>query len=354
LRLLVGLLSLLAFAGTARRASADPGPLEVVVEIDAESDRLLDARLTRRLIGLELKEVDVPAPPAALPGSVQRSLFVRVRGDSGHRLRVELWEHGVFHGARVVTVTPGGSRYLRAQRIALVAADLARRLRQERLRQVREQEHARSRSGIAPPGARAALAPPRARLRSRALGALVGPGDLGFAGPGLGGELVLGRAKVELGAAWLFGMAPSVAGSPRAEWLELSIAPSYSAPISPRFDLYLGLRLAAATVHLTDISGLDRIAAQHDTWSARAAGELGFEYRLTPKVSLRGGPEFGSVLRRMIVTDRRGADHRLGGLWLGLALGVSLDPAAPRLRPQPEPGSARARRATGSRTDPPL
>jgi hypothetical protein len=327
-----------------------------VVEIDAESERLLDARLTRRLIGLELKEVDVPAPPTALPGSPERSLFVRVRGDTGHRLRVELWEHGVFHGARVVNVTPGGSRYLRAQRIALVAADLARRLRQERLRQVREQEHARSQSDLAPPGAAAELDRPRARLHARAVGALVGPGDLDLAGPELGGELVLwGRARVGLGAAWLFGVAPRMPGLPRAQWLELSIAPGYSAPLSRRLDLYAGLKVSAAAVHLATSSAVDRIPGEHDTWSARAGAELGAEVHLSRVVSLRGGPEVGSVLRRVVATDRFGGDHRLGGLWLGLGLGVSLDPAAPaarRDRTHPEP--AGAGRATGSRSGPPL
>jgi hypothetical protein len=346
---------LLAIGATARRASADSRRLDVVVEIDAESDRLLDARLTRRLIGLEIKEVDVPAPPTVVPSTPERSLFVRVLGDTGHRLRVELWEHGVFHGVRVVTVTPGGSRYLRAQRIALVAAELARRLRQERVRQVREQEHARSRTGLAAPGAATALVSPRARLHAAGLGALVGPGDLGVAGPRLGGELVLpGRAKVELGAAWLFGVASGVPGSARAQWLELSLTPGYSATLSRRFDLYLGLRVAAAAVHLTGISGFDRIPGEHDTWSARAVGELGLEYRLTPEFGLRGGPEFGSVLRRMVVTDRLGTDHRLGGIWLGLALGITLDPAAPRARQQTQPGPAGAGHATGSRSGPPL
>jgi hypothetical protein len=323
----------------------------VVVEIDAESDRLLDARLTRRLIGLELKEVDVPAPPGAVPGTAERSLFVRVLGDAGNRLRVELWEYGVFHGARVVTVTPGGSRYLRAQRIALVAAELARRLRQERIRQVREQEHARTLSGLTTPGAATAPVAPRVRLRASGLGALVGPGDLGFAGPGLGAELVLpGRARLEMATAWLFGGASASA----AQWLELSISPGYSAPLSRRLDLYAGLRMAAATVHLTRVDAVDHIPGERDSWSARAVGELGLEYQVSRELGLRLGPEIGSVLRRLVVTDRAGTDRRLGGLWLGVALGITLDPAAPRRGVPTPPGPAGAGHAADRRSVPRL
>jgi hypothetical protein len=308
----------------------------VVIEINAMADGLLDARLTRRLIGLELREVEVPPRPA-LPTPERWSMFVRVLGDSGHRLRVELWELGVFHGSRTITTTPGGSRYLRAQRIALVAAELARRVRQERLRQLREQERSRNASVAVLPATEAAFPRPRVLLNALARGALVGPGDLALGGPSLGGELmVLGRASLEVSAAWLFGSAFDLPGSPGLEWLELSISPSYSIPLKKRFGLRVGLRAAAASVHVPGVSAVDRISGAHDTWSARVAIEMGAEYAWTRHVRVRGGPEFGTLLRRLPVTDRNGLDRSLGGYWLGLSMGITFD-AGGQLPDHPAP-----------------
>ncbi len=321
----------------------------MLVEIDPESERLLDARLTRRLIGLELREIDVPAPSTE-PGFGQRSLFVRVLGQVDNRLRVELWEHGMFHGARAVTLTPAGSRYLRAQRIALVAAELARRLRQERLKSAREQERTRALSGTAAPGTATALEAPRTRLGAAAQAALVGPGDLWLAGPLLAAELRLpGHASLELGMAWMFGEAPRVAGSPSVQWLELSLAPGYSVALSRRLDLRFALRAAAATAHLTRVPSVDRTAGEHDTWSARAVGDIGFEYRSAPTFGWRGGFVAGTLLRRLPVTDVAGDHQQLGGYWLGLWLGVTLGPGGPRAQPRTPPAAAGAHDVTSSR-----
>jgi hypothetical protein len=342
-------LLVLLFEPLARAASSGP---EVVIEINAKADGWLDARLTRRLIGLELREVEVPPTPV-LPEPERRSMFVRVLVDSGHRLRVELWELGVFHGSRTITATPGGSRYLRAQRIALVAAELARRLRQERLRQLREQERTRNASVAALPATEAAFPRPRVLFNALGRGALVGPGDLGLGGPSLGGELmVLGRASLEVSAAWLFGSAFDLPGSSGIEWLELSISPSYSIPLNKRFGLRAGLRAAAASVHFPGISAVDRISGAHDTWSARVAAEIGAEYAWTRHVRVRGGPEFGTLLRRLPVTDRAGLDHSLGGYWLGLSIGITFDPGT-RLPAHPAPTTpAPARHGTGSKNAP--
>ena len=87
----------------------------VLVEIGDSAESILDARATRRLVQLELSEIDVPA--ASGNKRARAPLFFRVIKVE-QDVRVELWERGEYHGARVVSGSNAAGQ-LGARRVAL-------------------------------------------------------------------------------------------------------------------------------------------------------------------------------------------------------------------------------------------
>ena len=325
--MLAGLLPLLFARGA--RAELVHSP-QIVVEIDRRAARSLNDRLTRRLIELELGDLEIPPPvddEDIAPPELSHSIFVRVLGEGDDQLRVELWERGTYHGARLVPVEEGTSEQLRARRIALTAATLGRRLRITRIREARL---AAERARLAAEEQRAAhLLPPPSRIAfgAQVHGAVVGPDGFWLVGPGLEGQLRLATGeRLDLGLSWMTGTARVLDGSPAMQWLELSLSPGYAFQLSERLDLVAGLNLAAGTVHFSHVVAVDDSAQQQDTWSARGAGRVLFELDAGSLTHLRFGPEVGATLRRIPVVDRSGANERLGGFWLGASLGWEFDP----------------------------
>ena len=148
-------LTLVESPGLARGAA-------VLVEIGDSAESLLDARATRRLVQLELSEIDVP--PASGNKRARAPLFFRVVLVEPD-VRVELWERGEYYGARVVSGSNAAGQ-LGARRVALAAAELARRLQRKRQVQAeRERVAELSRAAEAAREARRALDGPLA-LRS--------------------------------------------------------------------------------------------------------------------------------------------------------------------------------------------
>ena len=325
--MLVGLLPLLF----AREAGAEPATSsQVVVEIDRRAARSLNDRLTRRLIELELGDLEIP--PAVddenvSPPESSHTIFVRVLGEGDDQLRVELWERGIYHGARLVPVEAGTSEQLRARRIALTAATLGRRLR---ITRIREERLAAERVRLEAEEKRAAqlLAPPsRIAFGAHVRGAVVGPDGFWLVGPGLEGQLRRDTGeRLDVGVSWMTGTAQVLAGSPAVQWLEVSLSPGYAFRLSERLDLVAALDVAAGTVHLSHVVAVDDSVQQQDTWSARGAGRVLFELDAGSLTHLRFGTEVGATLRRIPVVDWSGAKERLGGFWLGASLGWEFDP----------------------------
>jgi hypothetical protein len=298
----------------------------VVVEVTARAEQQVDPRVTRRLIVLELRDLEVPPSPTEAPPRSYQTMFFRVLVSHADTLRIELWDRGEFHGAR--KISGGGTRQLRARRIALGAAELVRRLRQKRIAEARQLAEEKERLAREQAERDAWEHKPTLALASSVSGALVGPGDLWLVGPGLAGQLRLARgARLELGARWLSGGAPGAGDSP-ATWLELALAPSYALRVTPSFDIDLGMQAAVAAVHLPRTSAIDDVADEHDTWSARAGVVALAEPRLAPWARLAVGPELGVLLRRIPVRDDGGEDQQLGGVWLGASLALVLDPTS--------------------------
>ena len=292
----------------------------VLVEIGDSAESLLDARATRRLVQLELSEIDVP--PASGNKRARAPLFFRVLLVD-HDLRVELWERGEYYGARVVSVSNAAGQ-LGARRVALAAAELGRRLQKKRQVQAERERAAESaRAAEAAREARRALDGPLA-LRSSLEIATIGGLGAKLMGPRLLGQWTFaGRARIEAGFAWLAGSAP---GAANAEWLELSLAPMQRFSLAETSDLDLGLAVAAAWLRLGKVRGVDAILDQNETWSARAAAVVRIEPRLSRQIRLSLGAEAGLLLRQVRFESLSGNAERLHGAWLGLGVGVVLTP----------------------------
>ena len=291
----------------------------MLVEIGDSAESLLDARATRRLVALELADIEVPPERGYQRAG---SLFFRVLL-VGSDLRVELWQRGEYHGARLVSGSNAQGQ-LGARRVALAAAELARRLQKKRQVQAeRERAAERLRERLAAEQARRALDGPLALRPSLELASIAGT-RAELAGTRLLGQWTFAkRAHLDLGFAWLAGSAPARANS---EWLELSVAPMRRVSLLESLDLDLGVSVAAAWLRLAKVRAVDAIPDQSETWSARAAVVARLEPRLSRRVRLSFGSEVGLVLRDARYQPLSENAQRLGGLWLGLGLGVVYTP----------------------------
>lgn len=299
-------------------------PPKVVVEVTPKAEKRLDAQLARRLIRIELGDIEVPPRPTDKYPGAASTVFFRVLAPSHDRLHVELWDRGDFYGARGVSVT--GSAQLRSRRIALGAAELARRLRQRRIadaHRIRKEQ-------------RLADAAEAERLREQRLrGVTVSAGARGAylsdAGPLAGPVLSAGyhfdrgpRVALHLGA--YAGAASVAAESPAMRWLEVGLRAGHGFRLGPSTDLVLGAEAAAAAVRVHSVPKVDDVAGQSDTWSARAGAQLRLEQRLGSRAFLGVGPDLGAVLRPVPIRDAADESHSLGGLWLGLGVELALSP----------------------------
>ncbi len=295
-----------------------------MLEFDPEAESELDVRLTRRLIDLELGDVVVPPAPA----QTDTVLFYRVLSAEEGKIRIELWERGELNGVRVVSATEGG-RNLGARRVALAAGELARRLRTKRLRtqaaavRLRQQKAEQAR-----------------RERERTLD---GPVALGsslsgeyfpgqgtwFAGPALRLELSTPPfGRIDLGLGLRAGELGETSAS--AESFELELAFAHRFALNPVWDLDLGAGLRAGLLSLADVSEVDSMPGETQSWWSRGLGRARLERRLARDARLSFGLELGAVLRGVPLRDERGERDRVEGFFVGAELGVVLTPAAKR------------------------
>jgi hypothetical protein len=298
------LLALLVLSGPALARTA-------AIEIEARVEAALDARAVRRLIQLELSEVVVPPRP----GDAEAELFVRVLSGAEGQLRVELWERGEQHGARLVSGVQNAPS-VAARRVALAAAELARglRLRRRNLLLAAERAQRRARREERLRQSRTLDGP----VALRAGGEWVWGRNLWLAGP------TLGRLRVDVGAAWSFGrLTPRRTG---VESLALRAGPARRFVLGTHLDLDLGLRAEAGLLTFHGVRGVDQLRGERQSWSARLIGAARLERRLTRALRLELGVIGGAALRRVPVTLVDGRSLRLGGALVGGELGLIFTP----------------------------
>lgn len=302
----------------------DAQPSAAVIEIDPAAETILDARAVRRQVSLELSEIDIPEFAAA-PGAAPETpppLFVRVLGRADRQVEVELWARGELRGRRLVSGAESG-QHLLVRRVALAAAELARRFRQRRLSAERtRQRQLLELRLLAQRTARRTLEGPFA-LRSEAV---AGRGrDLFDFGWGVSAENTVFRSlRIDLGARLLAAFEPGE--KTRLTWLELNVGPAYRFHPSSRLDVDLAGVVSVVSVHASGVRAVDKMVSERDSWSARGGLALRFQPRLTRWARLSVGAEGGLTLRAIPIehTDRQ--LERLGGFYFGGALGVVLTP----------------------------
>jgi hypothetical protein len=295
-----------------------------IVEIDDAASRLLDAQSTRRLIRLELADIDWSG--TATSNAV---LYFRIFATSDGNLTIELWDRGTLYGDR--HVSSQGSEPLRARRLALASAELARAaLRQYSI----EQRRRRHREKPVPPPASPLQLPASIRLLPGAHAATVGFDDTVTLGPRLSTALVFhGGPRVDLGVGWEMGRARAAGETGGLRWSELFIAPAYSWRIA-HSEIDVGLQVSAAAVSLLDYPVGSAQRQTRHTWSSQLALLARHHQALSPAFRLFWGIELGHTLRPIPIWSPTGND-RLAGFYGGLTLGAELtvlgrDPTSPR------------------------
>jgi hypothetical protein len=294
----------------------------VVVEVDAGAGSTLDASSTRRLIAREVGDIDLPPMPSREVHDV--ILYFRVVESADGATRIELWERGAYYGAR--TISTRGSPRLRPRRIALAAAELARRLKQRRIAEARrlaaDERRRLEREELArrtPPFARSAFF-------AGTDGAWTTGGRLWMLGPRLGTEVRFGSGfRLSAAGAWRFGRVSGLDSAPSVQWMEIEVAPGYLLLHDPRLDVLVDVPLSANVLRLGDGASTDGVTLHAESWSARA----GLSPRIEPRFGafrLSVGPAVGIVLHPVRVVDG-GRSTVVRGISLGGTLSLVFDPS---------------------------
>jgi len=292
------------------------------IELEPRVEAVVDARAVRRLIQLELSEVQVPPPV----GESEAALFVRVLSAGEGQLRVELWERGDQHGVRFVSASRGSPSVI-ARRVALVAAELARGLMNKRRLEAERAERAARRAAREERLRRTRTLDGPQAVRPGIEGTLIE--HLWLAGPALDAQVhAFGRLRIDAGAGWSFGLLTP--GRTTVEALTLRAGPSRRFVLGRSADLDVGLRAEAALLSFQSVKSVDGLAGERTSYWARAMLAVRFEQRLSRELRLDVGLLGGYTLRRVPLVLADGRALRLGGGVFGAELGIVMTPPPAR------------------------
>lgn len=293
----------------------------MTTEIDRATEQITDPHLTRRLIALEMGDVDVP--PRLVDGEEgeEPALFFRVVDDDGV-IRIELWERGEFHGAR--TLSAQGTKRLLARKIALATTQLAMRLRRVRLLERKQAQEQQEEQELEPPR----RLPLQARfiLGTEARATLLTGGGAWAVGPGIWTQLRFDSGPVvELG---LSHQAGSVEGLQQTSWRWFGggLRLAHEVHGNESFRVTPGLGLSLAQVQFGGPSRVDGVRGSSQTWSGATTLDVSLQWSVGDSAWLTLRPEVGAALRRVRVEDPSGDVGRVGGALFGLRVGVAFDP----------------------------
>jgi hypothetical protein len=302
-------------AGAAAKP-APAGPVEVRFGLSpAAAENLSETRL-RRLLDIELPDSARLSPGAAGPLGEQVA-YVWIDRPTPARLEIQ-----VRVAARPVV--------RREIAISGLTSDVATRLVAIAASEIIRAEVRRLRAPRRPPPPRRP-SPEEVELASRDLTALsLGAGPYAaviagepslLAGPGLAVSIRRLRVTEGLFARWLAGPL----GDGALRWLEAGAAVDYHLWAGPSWRFSLGAAAAIASLHLSEVSGVDGLAGEEDTWSARAGAALGVEVNVGGPLWLGLTLEPGAVLRPAPYESASGATGSVEGAWIGLGLALSAE-----------------------------
>jgi hypothetical protein len=304
-------------------AAAAERPTRVMIEIGESANDKLDTTLVRRLIRLELADIGIPAPYDAPLPDPPPPLYVRIVDQDAY-VSVELWERGLLRGERRVSLRAGP--HLTARSIALVVAELAQRLAEKRRTEARAQavREARARKRSLEKRGRPLFA--RFTVGAAVEGALVGT-DTWLVGPGVDAGL---RFDNRIFVHWF---ARGFTGRYEAgalQWTEIGFAPGYALRLSRGTGLDLGL---FATAGALGVQGALRVddSRSSNTWDSRAGVAARLTRRLSQDLELHIAAKAGATVRKVPIT-LEADETTIGGPWLGVELGITIDRIGPGAR----------------------
>lgn len=295
--------------------------MAVTVEVASDVEELVDAQLARRLIRLELADVELPKVNGATPTRSATSVtqrpdevvFVRLLRH-GEGLLVELWAKGELYGER--RLVSSSNEQHQARRVALASAELARGLREARVRERQRllREHLAPNPVTTPSYV--------TNVNVAGLASVVAAAWPGADTMMVGPRLFVGAVtEAGVGVGFTGAVFTSTAATVVRSWSELGLRSSWQHALSSQFELSAGLDLVAGVVDIEPNTSFDRSELSRQTWQAKAGLDVRLEWRIEPQVSLVLAPEAGWFLRNLRVVRERN-DETLGGPWVGVALGA--------------------------------
>lgn len=321
-RLTGGWLIGVALGAAAVLFAAPSHAVGVNVEVSEEAETMVDARLARRLIRLELADVELPHVPGAVPsgrlGAAARGsdeiVFVRLLRQ-GEFLVVELWAQGTFSGERHLTIAANEQH--QARRVALASAELARRLRETRVveRQRVLRQHLVSNQE------------PQAPLYVTKLNTGISVGLSAARWVGAKATLVGPEAQMWGISEYGVGLGVAVSSLTSANsglvrsWTELALRPQWQ--LSPARDWLLGVAssLGAGLVDITPDASFRGSRESHQTWATNVGLDLLVGWRPSPRLGLLLEPKGGLMTRTLSVVEGE-QTLQVGGPWVGVTIGA--------------------------------
>jgi hypothetical protein len=285
------------------------------------SAETLDERAVRQAIALELSEIDIPVDPLRESGrDGEVSLHIEI-SEADKKFSVSLWDRGELAGRRVASAS-GDPRVI-ARRLGLVVAELARDLRDRRLRAARvyEQElrFVERRALVSAYRAQQRALGYRAGLRTE-----VAPEGAFVVSPTVGVEFngyfpLRMVAGLSWGAGQVFGLAAEGTGAPVMSRWQLEWGADWLAQPVERVQLSAGLHFAASLLHVGSGTEVDHIEDQSDTYGVQMGVRLGWASDLGLSFWPRVEAEVGRILRPVHMQLDE-SELRLGGWYFNLGI----------------------------------
>lgn len=285
------------------------------------SAQTADERAVRQAIALELSEIDIPVDPLREPGrDGDVSLHIEI-SETDRKFSVSLWDRGELAGKRVASAS--GEPRVIARRLGLVVAELARDLRDRRLRAARvyEQEvrFVERRALVSAYRAQQRVLGYRAGLRTE-----VAPEGAFVLSPHVGVEFndhfpLRMVAGLSFGAGQVFGLAAEGTRAPVMTRWQLEWGADWLVQPSERVQLSAGLHFAGSLLHVGSGTEVDHIEDQSDTYGVQMGVRLGWASDPGLLFWPRVEAEVGRILRP-VQMQLDESELRLGGWYFSLGL----------------------------------
>lgn len=301
--------------------SRESRAVAVTVEITEDAQALVDVQLARRLIRLELADVELPKVNGIVPTNRveakhgrEEVVFVRLLGQQD-ALVVELWAQGALSGERRLSVSPNQQH--QARRVALASAELARRVREARV----VERHRYLRKHLAPkPNDAAPEYVTKINVEgAAAIAAVVWPdADAMLVGPRLFLDAV---TDVGVGLGITAAALTTTGSTTVSSFSELALRPSWQTTLAPQLRLSIGVALGLGQLDVVPTASFASSDVSHQTWQPKVALDAQLRWVLSPRLSLFAAPEAALVTRTVEVSLAERTE-KLGGTWFGIALGA--------------------------------